>query len=106
MNPIDLILAALGAGALASIQATASDAIKDSYNGLKALILRRFATNTDAAATLAKYEKKPEVWKGPLEDELIQSGVDQDETIIKAAQQFMTLVNPQQAATGKYSVQI
>jgi hypothetical protein len=106
MNPIDLILAALATGALASIQATASEAIKDSYNGLKGLILRRFAANTDAAATLTKYEKKPEVWKAPFEDELRQAGADQDETIVKAAQHLMMLVNPQQAATGKYSVQI
>lgn len=106
MNPIDLILAALASGALASIQATVSEAIKDSYNGLKGLILRRFAANTDAAAILTKYEKKPEVWEAPLEDELRQAGADQDETIIKAAQHLMTLVNPQQAAIGKYSVQV
>lgn len=106
MNPIDLILVALSTGALASLQATASEAIKDGYNALKTLILRRFATNTDAAATLVKYESKPEVWKKPLEDELRQAGADQDETIIKAAQQLMTLVNLQQTSTGKFNVQV
>jgi hypothetical protein len=106
MNPIDLILAALATGALTSIQATASEAIKDSYKGLKRLILQRFAANTDAAATLTKYEKQPEVWKAPLENELRQAGADQDETIVKAAQHLMILVYPQQAITGKFSVQI
>ena len=32
--------------------------------------------------------------------------VDQDENIIETAQKVMTLIQPQQAAMGKYNVQI
>jgi hypothetical protein len=38
MDPISLILAALGAGALAAAKDTAGTAVKDAYQGLKTLI--------------------------------------------------------------------
>ena len=39
-------------------------------------------------------------------DPLVQEQVDQDHEIIEAAQRVMQLVQPQQAAMGKYNVQI
>ena len=106
MDPITLILTALAAGAAAGAQNTVSEAIKGAYRGLKTLVQRKFAGKPDAELVLAKYEEKPEVWEEPLKDALIEAATDQDEEIIKAAQKLMVLVNPQQAATGKYSVQI
>lgn len=52
-----------------------------------------------------EHEKKPEIWKAPLEEGLKETGVDQDREIIAASQQLMTLIQPQQAAMGKYNVQ-
>ena len=36
----------------------------------------------------------------------MQEHIDQDQEIIEAAKKVMTLVQPQQAALGKYNVQI
>ena len=106
MDPITLILTALATGATFVAKETVSEAIKDAYHGLKARIQRKFAGKPDAELVLAKHEEKPEIWKAPLTDALIETAADQDEEIIKAAQKLMTLVNPQQAAMGKYNVQI
>jgi hypothetical protein len=42
MDPISLIIAALGAGALAGAKDTAGTAVKDAYQGLKTLIKKKF----------------------------------------------------------------
>jgi hypothetical protein len=106
MDPITLILTALGSGAIASLKDAASQAVKDTYNGLKTLIYNKIAGKPDAETALAKYEKKPDVWKAALEDELKEAQVFQDKAIIEAAEKLMTLIQPQQAAQGKYNVQI
>ena len=106
MDPIILILTALTAGATASLKDTANQAVKDAYDGLKTLIKKRFVGKHDAEMALAQHEKKPEVWKAPLEEGLKETGVDRDQEIIAAAQQLMKLIQPQQAAMGKYNVQI
>jgi hypothetical protein len=106
MDPISLILSALVAGAAASVQSTTSDAVKDAYVGLKTLIRRKFAGKTNAEAMLAEHEDDPETYTLPLKKALLQEHVDEDEEIIKEAQRLMTLVQPQQAAIGKFNVQI
>lgn len=104
MEPVTLLLAALAAGATAGIKDTAGDAIKDVYKGLRSLIQRKFAGKPEAEVALAEHEEKPEVWELPLKDSLIETGADKDQEIIEAAEKLMTLLNPQQAADGKYSV--
>jgi hypothetical protein len=106
MDPITLILNALVSGATASLKDTASQTVKDTYNGLKTLIHNKIAGKPDAETALAKYEKKPDVWKAALEDELKEAQVFQDKAIIEEAEKLMTLIQPQQAAQGKYNVQI
>ena len=106
MDPITLIITALGAGIAAGSKDTASAAVKDAYNGLKTLIQRKFSGKPTAEMALLQHEQKPEVWKAPLEEELKQTGATQDKEIIEAAQKLMQLVQPQQAAMGKYNVQI
>ena len=106
MEPTTLILSALAAGATAALQETASQAVKDAYAGLKALIQKRFAGKPEAEMALAQHEKKPEVWAAPLQDALVETGADRDEAIIEQAQAVLMLVQPQQVAQGKYNVQI
>jgi hypothetical protein len=106
MDPVTLILTALGVGAASGGQAIANDAIKDSYAGLKALIVRKFAGNPSAEVALNEHERDPKTWEAPLKKALVQELVDQNQEIVEAAKQVMTLVQPQQAALGKYNVQI
>jgi len=104
MDPISLILAALVGGAAKP----AGDIAQDAYNGLKDLIKRKFESQgkSDSATILDKYEQKAEKTKLLLEDELIEAGADKDEEIIKLAQQLLEQLNPQEAAEGRFNIQI
>ncbi len=106
MDPVTLILTALAAGAAASVKDTAGEAVKDGYNGLKALIRNKLVGKPKAEAALVDYEDDPETYEKPLKKALTEVHVDQEKGIIEAAQRLMTLVQPQQAAMGKYNVQI
>jgi len=106
MDALSLILAALATGAAASVKDTASEMVKDSYSGLKALIQRKFASKSKAERVLIEYEEDPETYEKPLKKALIEEHLEQDQDVIIAAQELMTLVQPQQAALGKFSVQV
>lgn len=106
MDPITLILSALAAGATAAVKDTAGAAVKDAYQGLKALLQRHFAGKSEAEMALGKYENKPDVWKEPVKEALTQTGADKEEAIIKAAQVLMAAVDPQGAARGKFNISI
>lgn len=105
MDPISLILTALTTGAAVGAKDTASSAIKDTYNGFKALIRRKFGDQPKALSTLTDYEDDPETYEKPLRKVLSASRLDQDEEIVAAAGHLMTLIQPQQAAMGKYNIQ-
>jgi len=106
MDPVSLVLAALATGVTAAAQDTASQAVKDAYAGLKALVKKRFEKKPQAEMALAEYEKDKDTWEKPLQKSLVETGADQDEAIVRQAQQVLKLVNPQQASQGKYNVQI
>jgi hypothetical protein len=106
MDPLSIIVTALSVGAATGAKETVSEAIKDSYHGLKSLVKRKLANKPEAEMVLAKHEEKPEVWEAPLKQALIEVGAERDGEIIEASRNLLTLINPQQAATGKYNVQI
>jgi hypothetical protein len=76
MDPITLIVTALAAGAALGVKDAASTAVKDGYNGLKALVKKRFAGRPDAELVLARYETAPDTWQAPLTAELEQAGAN------------------------------
>jgi hypothetical protein len=104
MDAISLILSALVAGATQ----TAGGVAQDAYNGLKSLIKCKFESQgkSDSITILDKYEQKPEKTKPLLEDELTEVGADKDEEIIKLAQKLLGQLHPQEAAEGKFNLQI
>jgi hypothetical protein len=114
MEPISLILAALGAGAIAAtkdvagtaVKDVAGTAVKDAYEGLKALIKKKFAEQGkgDPSTIIEKFEKKPEVTKPLLEDELKEAGLEKDEEVLKAAKAVMKQEDPKGASDGKYDL--
>jgi len=106
MDPVSLVLAALATGVTAAAQDTASQAVKDAYAGLKALVKKHFEKKPQAEMALAEYEKDKDTWEKPLQKSLVETGADQDEAIVRQAQQVLKLVNPQQASQSKYNVQI
>src|SRR5713226_5973678 len=105
MDSVTLIESALVAGAAASAKDTASTAVKDAYNGLKALIVRKFSGKSKAQEMLADHEEDPETYEKPLKKVLIEAHVEQEQEILEAARKLMTLVQPQQMGMGKYNIQ-
>ncbi len=101
-------MAALIAGATAAAKDTAGVAVKDAYEALKALIKKKFAEQgkDDPSTIIDKFEKKPEVTKPLLEDELKEAGIDQDEEIVKKAQDLMKQEDPEGFEAGKYNTTV
>lgn len=106
MEPVTLILTALATGAAAGATVVGQNAIKDAYNGLKTLIQKRFSGQERAERALDDYTEDPETYEKPLAKQLQETGAVEDENIIKAAQQVMAVAEPEQAAQGKYNVQV
>ena len=103
---LSLILTALTTGAAAGFKETASQAVKDGYAKLKALLQQKLAGTPPALVALTEHEKQPNIWKAPLEEGLRTTGADQDQEIIAAAQHLLSLAQPQQAMMlGKFNVQ-
>ncbi|WP_414545048.1 hypothetical protein [Nostoc sp. CCY0012] len=99
MEPITLIITALVAGAAKA----AGDAAPDAYNALKALIKRKFENEPKAQMVLEEHEQDPETYEAPLKKKLAEAGADQDKEIIKAAQELLKQVEPEESASGKYN---
>lgn len=100
MDPISLILTALVAGTAKA----AGDAVPDAYKGLKALIQKKFAGKPEAEMALAKHEEKPEVWKEPLKEALVEAGIDKDEDVLKAAKELWEQLKSEAAAPGTINI--
>lgn len=106
MNAVNLIEAALAAGAIGIAKAIFGEADKQAYQSLKTLVQGQFAGKSDAELVLVKHEKKPSAWREPLKEVLVETGADKEEDIIEAAQKLMNLVNSQPAAMSKFNTQV
>jgi hypothetical protein len=106
MEPISLILAALVAGATAATKDTAGAAVKDAYEGFKALIKKKFEKDALAQAMV---EAKPEDIKQSevlLRNKITEAGIDQDVEILKAAAEILRKEDPQGEEEGKYRINV
>lgn len=103
MEPISMIITALGAGAIAATKDTAGVAVKDAYQGLKALIKKKFESEPKAQMVLEEHETDPETYEAPLKKKLAEAGVDKDEEIIKLAQELLKKEKPEESAAGKFN---
>jgi len=106
MEPVTLILTALGAGAALGVKDTASAAVRDAYEGLKALVRRRIAGRGDGELVLARFEAAPDTWRDPLAAELAAAGAGSDEGLVAAAQALLSLADGAGWRAGKYAVQV
>ena len=105
MDPVSLIEAALVAGAAASVKDTTTQAAKDAYTGLKTLLSHLFAEKPHAQVILDEHKTDPETYEKPLKKLLTEAHADQDADLLAAAERLLTLVQPQQAGLGKFTIQ-
>ena len=106
MDPVTLIVTALAAGAASALQDGASDAVKNAYARLKALVAKRFADRPKGELVLAEHEAAPQTWEKPLAAELSASGAEGDADLVGAAQALMSLVDGAGSRSGKYLVAV
>ena len=98
MEPITFIVTALAAGAAAGLTASAENAIKEAYAGIKALIQRKFG-----GVDLAVLESKPEsaTRRGVVAEELTEAGAAQDQELLQAAERLMQLIQQRAPQVGQ-----
>ncbi|MBI1240519.1 hypothetical protein [Umezakia ovalisporum] len=107
MDPISMIIAALSAGAVAASKDTAEKAVRDTYEGLKTLIKKRFADQgkEDDSNIIDKYEKKLEspAFKELLKEELTNLSAQQDDKIIELAKKLLNQGEAEEPTASKYN---
>ncbi|MDJ0899441.1 MAG: hypothetical protein QNJ55_11575 [Xenococcus sp. MO_188.B8] len=112
MEPISLIITALSGAAVAAVQGAAhgisqgltQGSAQKAYNDLKALIKRKFAGEPKAEMVLEEHETDPETYEAPLKKKLAEAGADKDKEIIKAAQELLKQLKPEESKAGKFNV--
>ena len=116
MDPVTFtaIVAAISAGLGTGVSKVGESALVDTYQGLKAMLQRKFANNSEVVEAVDKLEKKPdsEGRKGMLKEELEDAGVDHDPEVRQVAQELLKQLEAQpggeahiQNAVGSYIAQ-
>ncbi|GIE29422.1 hypothetical protein Ait01nite_024670 [Actinoplanes italicus] len=105
MTGIELIAAALAAGAAAASQDVARAAVAEAYDSLRNAIRRRLTGRPKAQDVLESVEDEPGHWEASLGSDLAASGADQDQAILAAAIRLLTLTHPEQVQAGLYRVE-
>lgn len=106
MDPVTLIVTALGAGALTGTGEVATTAVKDAYMSLKKLVSSKLAGTPSAELVLAEHEADPETFEKPLTKLVRDNGFAQDKTVIAAAALLLDLLDAPGARAGKYVVDV
>jgi hypothetical protein len=94
MELMTVIVTAVATGAASGLTATAQEAIKEAYTGLKNLILRKFGKQGDTAKAIQDVESKPESngRKETLKEELTAAGADRDQDVVDKATELLKLL--------------
>ena len=102
MDPINTIVAAVVAGSVAATKDVATQAVKDGYAALKALLVGKFGEKSDVADALEKVENRPdsEARQALLKEELESADASQDVELVQGAQAFLTLLKESGLAPG------
>jgi hypothetical protein len=89
MGPIEIIIAALVAGAVAGLESTAEQSIKDAYANLKNLLQSKYASvNID----LLENDPASEFRQGVIREDLMRTKASKDEEILRHAQALLIIV--------------
>jgi len=95
MDPVTVaIIAALSAGAASGASDVAKNAIVDGYEGLKAMLKRKFGSNSKTADAVEKFQDTPDSpsRKETLVQELKAVNAAADPELLRAAQLLLELV--------------
>jgi hypothetical protein len=104
MSEVELITAALAAGASAGAGSAATAAVQDAYSALKGLLRRWFDGRPQAEEALAAEITEVDALRRLLGDDLVQSGAARDVAVLDAALRLLATADPGIAA--KYQVDV
>ncbi|MFI6332866.1 hypothetical protein ACIBBG_31740 [Micromonospora chersina] len=105
MSGVELIVAALAAGASAGVTNTATAAVQDAYAGLKKALRGWFGGSEGAWQMLQADETQPDVWRARLGDQLIASGASENAEILAAARRLLAAADPPTAKAFNINVE-
>ena len=115
MEPISMIVGALVAGATAALKDTASQAVKDSYQGLKAMVMHYWEkmaegdeheNKVEAKIMLNNLEDDPDISQALVEKKLTKVIPQPEKDLIDQAQQLFKLLDEAGFNQGKYNVTV
>ena len=92
MEPVSTaIVAAIAAGLAAGAKDAGKKVVADAYNGLKALLTRRFGGNSKLVEAVAKLEDDPESpgWTETVGKTVRELGAHEDQEIVDAANRVL-----------------
>jgi hypothetical protein len=97
MDPLSAIVTALALGAATALKEVSAQGIKDAYEGLKALIRRKYAQ-----VSLAQLEANPDskARRDVVEEELTAAGAVHDEELLQHAKAILDAVQQQAPETA------
>ncbi|MFF2952821.1 hypothetical protein ACFVVU_15935 [Kitasatospora sp. NPDC057965] len=98
MAGVELVMAALAAGASAGLTDTAGSAVRDAYSALRETVRRRLPAH--AEEILDAEHVDPDTREAWLREQLTASGADRDQELLATAAALLTLVRP----GGRYQV--
>jgi hypothetical protein len=101
---VEVILAALAAGAGAGTSDAAKAAVVDAYTGLRDALRQRLTGPKPAQQVLDAVQSEPGTWQNELGPQLEQSGAAHDEEILAAARRVLALADPAGSSAGKYQI--
>lgn len=106
MTGLELVLAALTAGAAAGITDATSSSVKDAYLALREAVRRKLARDggEEAPDALDAVEVEPDVWEARLSECLVAAGADRDEQILLHARELLAALDPTGHQAGKFTV--
>jgi hypothetical protein len=100
---VEVILAALAAGAGVGVSDAAKTAVLDAYTGLRDAIRSRLVGRR-GEQVLDAAQSEPGVWDVELTALLEESGAASDGEILAAARRMLALADPDGTTAGKYQV--
>lgn len=104
MDPLTLIVSSLAAGAVASAKSTVESIVKDSYEGIKLFIKKKFGNKV----AVEEMEKNPnsESKRGSLKEDLESANAGNDPELISLAKQLIEAINKHAPETKVAGVNI
>ncbi|GAB3726684.1 RIP homotypic interaction motif-containing protein [Amycolatopsis oliviviridis] len=110
IESVELVVAALAAGAAAGTRETASTAVKDAYSGVKTLALRTLRRGGSVPPAVVEAVESDLITPGDDEDGVARRRAvekaltEVDEELVTAALKVLELTDPAGTRAGKYRV--